>query len=339
PATVDYATSNGSASQSSDYTTAVGTLTFAPGVTSKTFNVLVTDDAYAESPETVFLTLSNPTGAVFGNSNTAVLMIMDNDAAQPIMNPIDDARFFVRQNYADFLSREPDQGGLDYWTERITQCGSDIACVNFWRSAVSAAFFIELEFQSTGSFVYRAYKASYGQRPTYGQFTPDRARLVDSSNLEQNKQNFMLAFVQRPEFIAKYPLSFDGPAFVDAVLQNVLQSSNVNLNSQRAALNDAYNNAGGVNNGRAVVLRAVADNQTFAQAEYNKAFVLMQYFGFLKRNPDDGGYQFWLNVVNNSVPNDPSGYRSMVCAFITSREYQQRFSGIITRNDTVCAPQ
>lgn len=131
----------------------------------------------------------------------------------------------------------------------------------------------------------------------------------------------------------------NGPAFVDALVQTVQQSSQVNPTSQRDALIAAYNSAGGSDSGRAAVLRSVADNQTFTQAEYNRSFVLMQYFGFLKRNPDDGGYQFWLNAVNNSVPNDPGGYRSMVCAFITSREYQQRFSPIVTRNDTICAPQ
>jgi hypothetical protein len=158
-------------------------------------------------------------------------------------------------------------------------------------------------------------------------------------NLEQNKQAFAVSFVQRAEFTARYPLSLDGPAFVDALLNTIQQSSQVNLSSQRDALIAAYNSAGGGTGGRAAVLRSVADNPTYTQAEYNRAFVLMQYFGFLRREPDEGGYQFWLNVVNNSVPNDPSGYRAMVCAFITSPEYQQRFSGVVTRNDTVCAPQ
>ncbi|MBD0325607.1 MAG: DUF4214 domain-containing protein, partial [Pyrinomonadaceae bacterium] len=328
------------ATQRTDYTTAVGTLSFASGQSSRTFPIVITDDAYVEANETITLTLSNPTGGPgLGGISTSSIALVENDAAAATTNPIDEARFFVRQNYADFLSRVPDPGGLDYWTGQITQCGSNINCINFWRSAVSAAFFIELEFQSTGSFVYRTYQASYGVRPTYSQFTPDRARLVDTSNLEQNKQNFALLFVQRPEFIARYPLTLDGPAFVDALLLTVQQSSQVNLTSQRDALIGVYNSAGGGNSGRAAVLRSVADNPTFTQAEYNKAFVLMQYFGFLKRNPDEGGYQFWLNVVNNSVPNDPSGYRSMVCAFITSPEYQQRFSGVVTRNDTVCAPQ
>jgi hypothetical protein len=79
----------------------------------------------------------------------------------------------------------------------------------------------------------------------------------------------------------------------------------------------------------------VADNSVFAQAEYNSAFVLMQYFGYLRRNPDQGGYDFWLNVLNNRVPNN---YRAMVCAFITSTEYQLRFGSVVTHSNAECAP-
>ncbi len=60
----------------------------------------------------------------------------------------------------------------------------------------------------------------------------------------------------------------------------------------------------------------------------------MQYFGYLRRDPDQGGYNFWLGIVNNaSVAN----YYSMVCAFLTSREYQERFSSIVPRSDSECA--
>jgi hypothetical protein len=88
---------------------------------------------------------------------------------------------------------------------------------------------------------------------------------------------------------------------------------------------------------RAQVLREVIELAEFKTREYNRAFVLMQYFGYLRRDPDAGGYNFWLNVLNNRLPNDSAGYRSMVCAFITSREYQERFSSVVTRNDTECA--
>ncbi len=120
-----------------------------------------------------------------------------------------------------------------------------------------------------------------------------------------------------------------GAQFVDALLQTVRQGSGVDLASQRDALNADYN----ANGSRARIVRQIADNQAFQQAEYNRAFVLMQYFGYLRRDPDQSGYDFWLDVLNNKVANN---YRGMVCAFVTSREYQERFSSVVTRNDSVC---
>jgi hypothetical protein len=110
----------------------------------------------------------------------------------------------------------------------------------------------------------------------------------------------------------------------------VKQNSNVDLSSQRAALVGDY----AANNSRSRIVRLVAEMQAFQTAEYNNAFVLMQYFGYLRRDPDDGGYLFWLDVLNNKVPGN---FKGMVCAFITSAEYQQRFSPIVTRTDADCA--
>ena len=44
-------------------------------------------------------------------------------------DPIDDPQFFVRQHYLDFLNREPDASGLSFWTNEITQCAGDTACL------------------------------------------------------------------------------------------------------------------------------------------------------------------------------------------------------------------
>ena len=68
-------------------------------------------------------------------------------------------------------------------------------------------------------------------------------------------------------------------------------------------------------------------------SQYNPAFVLMQYFGYLRRVVDHDGYDFWLDVVNNREPNN---YRGMVCAFLTSTEYQHRFGSTTTRTNADC---
>ena len=84
---------------------------------------------------------------------------------------------------------------------------------------------------------------------------------------------------------------------------------------------------------RAQVLRGVIEISAFKTREYNPSFVLMQYFGYLGRNPDQGGYDFWLDVLNNRTVNN---YRGMVCAFITSREYQERFGLQLRRSNADC---
>jgi aldose sugar dehydrogenase len=333
---IDYMTIDGTASEQSDYQLASGTLMFAAGQTSKTFSLLVTDDAYVEGAETLGIVLKNPQGgALAGSPLIASVTIIDDDHAPPTSNPIDDARFFVRQHYLDFLNREPDKGGLDYWTSQITNCGVDANCINIKRTDVSAAFFVEQEFQQTGFFLYRFTKAALGVRPTYEQFTRDRNALTVGAGLEASKQAFAEEFVQRPDFISKYGASSNCPDFVDALINTVQQGSAINMTARRTELIgecNIYANAGATQ--RARVVRKLIEYPEFVEAEYNPAFVLAEYFGYLKRNPDEGGYQFWLDVLNTRVPGN---YRSMVCAFITSREYQERFSPVVPHNNTECS--
>jgi hypothetical protein len=247
---------------------------------------------------------------------------------------IDDADFFVYEQYIDFLSRFPDQGGLDYWTNQISSCGGDAQCVYSRRVGVSAAFFIEAEFQRTGSFVYRFFKGSLGRQPVYSEFNTDRRQVVEGPTLEQTKQAYALAFVQRAEFLNKYNGQTSADSFVNAVIATVQQSSGIDLNSVRNNMISQYNSGGSdLNLSRARALRVAVDAQAFTSAEFNPAFVLMQYFGYLRRDPDQGGYNFWLDVLNNREVNN---YRGMVCAFITSAEYQLRFGSAVTKNDHGC---
>lgn len=325
---VDYATGNGTASDSRDYTPAFGTLSFAAGEASKTFNVLIIDNAYVEGTETVNLTLSNPVGgAVLANPSTAALTIIDNNTTPPTTNPLDQAQFFVRQHYLDFLSRDPDAGGFAYWTNQIAQCGTDASCLRSGRVAVSAAFFTSTEFQDSGYFVYRFYKAGYGRKPTHLEFIPDRSRVVGGPDLEASKQAYASGFVTRPAFTAQYPASITAEQYVDSLNGNT-------GGSLTPTEHDAL--VSGLKSGaetRATVLRKVADNAVFRQREFNAAFVLMQYFGYLRREPDQDGYNFWLSVLNDR---DPNNFKGMVCAFITSAEYQLRFSPIVPHSNTDC---
>jgi hypothetical protein len=248
-------------------------------------------------------------------------------------SPVDDAHFFVRQHYRDFLGRNADQNGLDYWTDRITACGADSECIRARRIDVSAAFFAETEFQETGSFVYRLYKSALGRRPGFSEFIAGRGQVVAGASLQANKQAFAQEFVDRAEFVRKYPSSMNAAQFVDALLATASRSSGASLAAQRAQLLALYN---GTDSARVAIIRHVADSEAFAQAEYNRAFVLMQYIGYLRRDPDERGFEFWLNVLQSKPATDPAAYRSMVCSFLSSAEYQARFGMTMTHTNDEC---
>src|SRR5581483_4547649 len=151
---------NGNAASRCDYTRTIGTLNFAPGESIKTITIPLTDDAYAEGNENFTVNLTNATGAFLGSPNIATITITDNEStAGP--NPIDAADFFVHQHYIDFLGREPDASGYQFWINQILVCGNDPQCIEVRRINVSASFFLSIEFQQTGFFAERAYKAAY----------------------------------------------------------------------------------------------------------------------------------------------------------------------------------
>ena len=244
-------------------------------------------------------------------------------------NPIDTNEYFVRQQYLDFLNREPDQGGFDYWTAQLNQCRADQDCVRARRLDVSAAFFGSEEFQETGSFIYRLYRAALGRQLSYNEFSTDRKQVVAGADLAASKAAFAAAFVERPEFVLKYQGNVTAESFVDALLQ----TTGIDLSSERSNLIAKYNSAGTRNESRSLVVGDVAAITSFSQAIRNQSFVLMEYFGYLQRDVDSGGYDFWVHVLENG----PRGnYRPMVCAFITSAEYQRRFSSVITRGNAEC---
>jgi parallel beta-helix repeat protein len=272
-----------------------------------------------------FSLVANKTDAIFTASA---------DAAETA-NPLETPEFFVRQQYLDFLSREPDAGGFNYWAGTIDQCGANASCLREKRIDVSNAFFYEQEFQDSGAFIYRVYKTTLGQAPTFAQFEPDRAAVVGGANLEQSKLAYALAFVQRDAFRAAYPDSQTAEQFVDALLITIKQHSSVDLSSQRDSLVTQYD---GADNGRAAIIRQLADNRSLVDAEYNASFVLTQYFGYLRRDPEAGGFNFWLGTMNSAPLRDVGKQHALVCSFITSTEYQQRFSLIVTHSNSECSP-
>ncbi|HKP02647.1 MAG TPA: TIGR03118 family protein [Chthoniobacterales bacterium] len=239
-ATVSYNTFDeseaGHASQKSDYEIALGTLTFAPGETSKTFRILIVNDTFVEGDEVINLALTNPTGAGvgLGSPNTAEVTILDNDTMAPTTNPVDETAFFVRQHYLDFLNREPDASGFAFWQNEIDSCAGNAQCIELKRIHVSAAFFLSIEFQNSGMAAYLTHRAAFGSNASgspaavlYGNFMHD-VQALDSgvifgdpgadAQLEANKVAFFNEFVTRPEFVSKYPSTLTNEMYVDNLL-------------------------------------------------------------------------------------------------------------------------
>jgi hypothetical protein len=341
PATVDYAVEGGTAFQRADYTTVSGRLRFAPGEAQKTFDILLTDDATQEQNETINLLIWNAKGGgtAVGIRDHATVVIQDNDFGPAAANPIDSTAFFVRQHYHDFLNREPDPAGLQFWTDNIEACGADAVCREVKRIDTSAAFFLSIEFQRTGFLVYRLYKAALPEKvyrlrsfPRYEEFVrytqqAGRGVIVGQAGWEQtleaNTAQLLEDFMSLPEFGLNYPESLLPNEYVDRLNA---QAGSPLTQSERDQL------VAGLSAGtetRASVLRKVAENPEFTRRETGRAFVLMQYFGYLRRAPNEApdtdfaGLDFWLGKLDEFG----GDYRraEMVKAFISSIEYRARF--------------
>ena len=348
-AKVDYSTSNGTATDRGDYIIGLGRLEFAAGETAKSFAVLINADSLVEGNETFNVNLSNPSGVGLGTPSTATVTIIDSPPADPTRNVIDDPQTYVCQHYHDFLNRQPDASGFLFWTNEITSCGTNQSCIEIKRINVSAAFYLSIEFQQTGFLVERLYKAAFGDAtgnstfPSAHQLAVPFARLKDfqfdtqkigqgvivnqgnwETVLENNKQAFTDDFVQRSGFTNAFPASMSAAQYVDQLNTN---AGNPLSPAERDVLvSQLQNNV----RTRAQVLRAVAENQNLVNAEFNRAFVLMQYIGYLRRNPNDPqdsdytGYDFWLTKLNQFNGNFIEA--EMVKAFLSSAEYRQRFA-------------
>jgi hypothetical protein len=317
-------------------------LRFAANEASKFLLINVTNDVLAESPETLTLTFSNPTGALPPATASYTLTINSDDAADepsPVADPAFNAQFFVRQHYLDFLGRGPDSSGANFWAGQTTGCGNAdfLVC----RVNVSAAFFLSIEFQETGYLAYKTYGAAYGTRRvggtvplTLGEFMPDTQAIgagvvVNQGDwrglLEANKQTFFNEFVARPSFVGRYPASLTAAQYVNSLNVNTGGALNA------AERDDLVTRLESGQITRAQVRRAVAENGTFTAREKNRAFVLMQYFGYLRRNPFDApepglnfdGYNFWLGKLDEFSGDFVRA--EMVKAFISSDEYKKRF--------------
>lgn len=293
-----------------------------------------TDGFYTLSPSRANYVFSprEQSFALLGNKTDATF------AAEPdaeTANPLDTAEFFARQQYLDFLAREPDHDGWFFWTDQINHCNGDLDCIRQRRVDVSTAFFMSEEFgQSGSSYIYRLYRAALGRHLTFSEYVADRRNVIGGQNLESSNAALAAAFTQKAEFVEKYQAATTAESFTDALLRTIQHDAGTDLSNQRGALIEEYSKHRSLNQSRGAALRLIIENEGFKAALYNHSFVLMQYFGYLRRDPEPEGLAFWYDVLNNRAPGN---YRGIACAFITSVEYQRRFSSVVTRTNGECS--
>jgi hypothetical protein len=339
--TVDYATSDGTAKQKGDYEINLGTLAFAPGDTRKTITLLISEDAFNEGDENFSVNLFNLVGAAtLDQASRATIVIADDDPSGTTTNPIDDTQTFVSQHYHDFLNRQPDPSGLLFWINNIDSCGGNAQCREARRIDTSAAFFLSIEYQQTGFYAIRLQRAAFGKRSdtattrmTYQDLTRDTRQLGDGvivgqpgadAKLEQNKQAYATQVVNNAAFISRFPSSQTAAQYVDALYASAQVTPTA---TERSDAVTAF--GGGGTAGRVAALRKVSDSPSLSNAEFSPAFVLLQFHGYLRRNPTDlpdttdSGYQFWLGKLNSFGGDFRKA--DMVKAFLSSSEYRLRF--------------
>ncbi|HBB95360.1 MAG TPA: hypothetical protein DC054_08200, partial [Blastocatellia bacterium] len=205
-----------------------------------------------------------------------------------------------------------------------------------------AAFFLSIEFQTTGKLVRSFYVAALDRpltnnMPAFSEFELDtqamqRGLTVGQGDWQQtlsdNRDAFMRDFVTRAEFTGLYPTTDTPAQYVDKLF---LHAGITPVSSERAdaiaEFGSATTAAGAGARGRALL--DVTQNTTFQQREVNRSFVQMEYFGYLRRNPNDApdedfaGYDFWVTKLDLAGGNFINA--ELVKAFISSGEYRRRF--------------
>ena len=349
-ATVNYSTSDNFAGDCAavthvalakcDYGTSGGTLHFAAGEMTKTIVISIVDDGYVEGDETFSVGLSDPSGMSLGPQTATTITIKDNDVTPS--NPFDNNAFFVRQQYLDFLLREPDPGGFNDWLNVLNNCqpnqgglGSDPACD---RVHVSSGFFRSTEFGERGYWSYRYYHAALGRRPQFAEFVPDMRRLSGfqtAAEDEANRVAFVNDFMQRPEFTAIYAGLTDA-AHAAQFIAKLEQTAHVTLpdtvpptqpgQPPQYGRTELIQKMATGQFTAAQTLRAFIEQKTVFDAFFFRAFVAMQYFGYLLRDPEQAGYDDWVDVLTNGRGAiQPGDFHHLIFGFIYSVEYRQRF--------------
>lgn len=183
------------------------------------------------------------------------------------------------------------------------------------------------QYRSWSQSVYRFYIASYGRMPRYSELLADvellgRGVAVGSTDekpkLAANLTELATAWMARPQFQSQYQ-HLGGEQYVD----DLAVHSGITLDkTERGALVDKLNR-GAIT--RADVLLELVGRPEFADKEEIRSLVLLYYFGYFLRNPDDPpdnnleGFNYWVGQVETS---GDKGRLSR--GFLAAGEYKDR---------------
>ena len=228
-------------------------------------------------------------------------------------NPIADPSFFVSQQYRDFLDREPVGDEAHGLAEQVKSCKpNDASCTP---AAISLGLFHSTGFFDQGSLVFRLYEVGLGRMPRFEEFISDMRRLganTDSDHSEMLKESFISEFVQAPEFVSRYEGMSDSQ-YLNMLLKTAQVSSSPQLLKAVASQNT-----------RSQILRKIAESGEVPGKFTNQAFVALQYFGYLRRDPEEGGFNRWLDELNKT-----GDFAHVTSGFVDSSEYRERFGSSI----------
>ncbi len=231
-------------------------------------------------------------------------------------NSIDDPVFFVRQQYLDLLTRQPDPGALGDWSGRVAQCWVETD-LNCGRVQVSLSILQSDEFQKRSNFVYLMYDATLGRLPRYEEFIADRERisvLQGPSREAASKETLLSEWMKRNEFRTRYEKLGDAD-FVN----KLLSQAGIALSNHDELIADLENNR----KQRVAVLREVLESKEVAEKFSNRSLVAMQFLGFLRRDPKPSEFSQRLTTLEAN-----GNYRQLIFDFIYSTEYRQRFGPV-----------
>ncbi len=261
------------------------------------------DDASFQGTAVLGTSVPGTTAALALLPNTKALVLgSPNRLARFGANALQDDREFVSQQYRDFLSREGDAAGIAFWTSRLLS--------GLPRAQATETFFASAEFQATTAPVARLYFAYFLRVPDYAGLNYWSAYFRAGNSLEAIAE----LFAQSPEFIGTYG-ALDNGQFVTLVYQNVL-----GRDPDTAGLDFWKQQLDGGALTRGQMMAQFSESAEYRAVIGNEIYVTMMYLGMLRREPDAGGFAFWVGYRDSGN----SGL-ALIDEFLASAEYRGRF--------------